>query len=324
MVHGLLPLASQLAHDHPLRQVVPWRAAKLAHDLDDPETALAVLAPLLLDEADPFEHYPNGLDACVPLAQRMWRHHGYGRPEVRRLLERCSSSHAARGDRYLHHHLQNHLAWDLACAGDLGALATHLKELWNLQPRDLQDGPTRHPRAPDAATSVPWLQLDAARTALRAGTWAGDAELVELAEDAFEEAADDAGLERSAEYWFLEPIAMARLRLQRPDPDEYVGAWFSAAPKLEHPRAGYHRALTRGFASLATEPHHAANDFDDAVRQAHFGGFGAEWEIDPAVLAAKIRGAYPQSAHSLANSHGVAVFTAALGALEREAPTTGR
>lgn len=304
--------------DHPLAAVLAWRRSKLAHDLGDPRTALAILEPLLSAPADPFAHYPRGLNAAGSLARAAWDRLGYGDPTLRLLWRRCSDAWRARGDGYLAHTAEVQLSWDQACAGDLGALSETLGAFAALQPGDLEGGPTRHPRAPDAPGSVPFLQLDLARTALRAGTWAQQPELLERAEDLLEEAAEEVGSQRTRDHWFLEPIALARLRLGRDDPDGYVSAWLALAPSLDHPRAGFHRALARAEASR-DDPHQAAAIFEDAERQARAGGYGPEWEIDPALQRALLLSIPAPTAAARIESHGVHVFDATaaiLGALE--------
>ena len=208
-----------LGADHPLTHRLRWRRAKLDHDRGRPAQGLDHLAPLL--EGDPFAHHDAGLDACAPLAQALWSTHGYGAPRLRALLAAAHAAHLERGDPYRAYQALVWRSWDLACHGDLAELSDTLERFSQLVPDTLAGGPSRHSRAADAATSVPWLQQDLARTALRAGTWARDPTLVDAAEDLLESSADDAGFERSQEYWFLEPLALARLRLDRPDPDDY-------------------------------------------------------------------------------------------------------
>lgn len=299
---------------HPLHAILAWRRAKLALDLGDAEASLACLAPLLEDPADPFAHYPQGLNAATPLASAAWDQLGYGHPTLRSLWARCSTAWRLRGDRYQEHAVQIQLAWDQACAGDLDRLADALDTFDALLPSELADGPTRHPRAPDAAGSVPYLQLDLARTVLRAGTWARQGWLLDRAEDLLEEAAEELDLQRTRAYWFLEPIALARLRLGRSDPDGYVTAWLALAPELDHPRAGFHRALARAEASR-DDRSTAASIFEDASRQARAGRYGPEWEIDPALQQALLLGVIDPVVVARIESHGVHVFDGTVAAL---------
>lgn len=300
-----VPLAATLGPDHALAQRLAWRRSKLAHDRSEAGAALDALVPIL--EADPFAHYPAGLDALPRLAEKQWHALGYGSEVLRTLLERAHASHLAVGDRFRALQARVLHAWDLACAGDLDELAEVLEDFSRLHPDDLDGGPTRHARAADAATSVPWLQQDLARTCLRAGTWSRRPDLVEAAEDVLETSADDAGFERETEYWFLEPIALARQRLGRPDPDDYMGAWLALAPRLKHPRAGYHRALARASA----EPDRGPSLLAHAAREAQHGDYGPEWEIDPLVEIGRLSGDEPPAARERIESHGVRVFAAA-------------
>ena len=315
------PTAAELGPDHPLTQRLAWRRSKLAHDLGHPVAALEALEPLLAGHADPFEHYPSGLQACATLATAYWDQVGYGAGVLRRLWLRCSAAWEARGDPYLALHARVQLAWDYACAGDGATLRQELERFADLLPQALDGGPTRHPSAPDAASSVPWLQLDVARTALRAATWSSDTALAERAEDVFEEAAEDAGLQRDAAYWFLEPMALVRLRLGRRDPDRYVEAWWRLAPKLQHPRAVFHRALAQAELDRhAGRDEAAARGFLTASREAQRGRYGPEWVIDPAVEQARIQGEVAPQIREMVRTQGVRVFTRALEGLKCDRP----
>ncbi len=292
VLHEIASAIEALDDDHPLRQIVAWRAAKIAHDRAKPGQALELLAPLLFTDADPFEHYPAGLSACAALTEAAWGQLGYRHPTVRRLWERASQAYEERGDPYLAATARVQLAWDYACGGDLGELAAVVIHFDEMPPRAFEGGPSRHPRAADAMTSLAWLQLDVARTQIRACTWRGTHTHLDAAVDLFETAADDAGLDRATAYWFLEPLALARLRLERPDPDDYVSAWLDLAPTLTHPRAAYHRAIARAMGAWvrSDQPERAAATLRDASRLASAGHFGAEWEIDPARHATALDG----------------------------------
>lgn len=314
VLDAALPVAATMGPEHSLRQVLAWRASKAAFDLGDTEAALLPLAPLVTSpEVDPFEHYPAGLGACVPLTHAAWSTLGYRRPVVRDLLARCRDAHRRREDPYQAWQIELQRAWDLACGGDLVELDQLLEDVGRLTPASLDGAPTRHPRAIDGPTSVPFLQLDLARTALRAATWARDPERADRAEDVMEGAADDAGIERETDYWFLEPMALARRRLQRADPDDYVSMWIRLAPAWSHPRASYHRALAR--AEAATSVEEGIRALDDAARQAHFQGHGPEWEISPTLEAARRAHRRPDAVASLVESHQVHVFADPLAAL---------
>lgn len=301
LLDDVSPHAEELDLDHPLRHRLAWRRAKVLFDLGDAPGAVALLEPIA---HAPFAHYPSGLDACATLAQAVWSQAGYGLPALRGLLEAAHRAHEGAGDPYRALQSLVWRSWDLACAGDLDELQGVLEHFVHLHPDDLAGGPTRHSRATDAATSVPWLQQDLARTALRACTWAREPHLVDAAEDLLETSADDAGLDREREYWFVEPIAMARIRLGRPDPDDYAGAWVTLAPGLKHPRAGYHRALARA----STDPGRAPVELPHAAREAVQGDYGPEWEIDPLLELGRITGTVPPEALARIESHRVLVF----------------
>lgn len=298
-------LTEPLGPDHALAHTLAWRRSKVAHDQHDARAALDAVTPLL--EHGPFEHYPAGLDACARLATQFWAVAGYGSPALRTLLTRAHEAHRTAGDLYRAYQTTVWRSWDLACAGDLEELTRVLEAFSILHPDQLAGGPSRHSRAADSATSVPWLQQDLARTTLRAATWARRSELADAAEDVLETSADDAGFEREQEYWFLEPIALARIRLGRPDPDDYGSAWLALAPRLSHARAGYHRSLARASA----EPEDAVSALQHAAREAAHEGYGPEWEIDPLVEVGRLTGNEPTGVQTRIDSHGVHVFRAA-------------
>jgi len=305
--------AQALEDDHPLRQVAAWRRAKLAHDAGDSARALAALEPVLA-HPDPFSHYPRGLDACQPLARSYWDQHGYGAPVLRMLWDRYAARQLADGDRYLHWAGRVQLAWDLAAAGDLVGVRDTLEQVACLAPSSFRAGPTRDPRAHDAPSSVAWLQLDMARTALRAATWAADNELGALAVELMEDGAEEAGLQRDEAFWFLEPIGLYRWRGGLSDPEDYTHAWWAAAPRLTHGRAPLHRALAAAEQTAATDPLGAAAALIAVADLAAERRWGPEWEIDALLRAARLAGpraepAWTQRAADRAAAYGVGVFT---------------
>jgi len=295
-------LCDALDAEHPLRTKTRWRLAKAHHDAGEADRALGALAPLL-DDDDPFLGYPQGLDAVHALAVQAWHRIGYDDPRVDRLWERAESGHDAAGDPVRAAQASLQRLWAAACRGE--SLTEALERFATLDPHPFEAGPSRHPRAPDAGGSVPWLQLDAARTALRAATWSRDAELADLAEDLFEDAATEAELDRAREIWFVEPIALVRCRLGRPDPDDYATTWFELAGRIDHPRRAYHHRVA--LAEAASDPERRTLRYREAAGVAREGDHGPEWVTDALIQAGDRAGA-----RALVERYGLRVFVATL------------
>jgi len=223
---------------HPLRSVVAWRRAKAAYDAGESEEILDALAAVL-STADPFAAYPQGLAAVEPIARRCWDELGYGLDAVEALWEAYIGAQQERGDPWLAACGRSQLAWSWACEGRLDELWQLLVEIGGLGPRDFGDGPTRHPRATDAATSVFFAQMDVARSGLRAAVWGRDERLGREADEVYADALAEAGVE--PDYWYVECAARAALCFGWRS--ELPSAWPGAAAALSHERADLHRAL---------------------------------------------------------------------------------
>ncbi|MEO0603894.1 MAG: hypothetical protein AAF211_20830 [Myxococcota bacterium] len=299
-------LSDRLEPDHVLRFKTRWRLAKAHHDQERPSDALTALDPLV-EAGDPFAGYPQGLDAVGALAVEAWHRLGYADPRVDRLFVAAEAVHQATGDRVRATQARLQRLWASACRGDGDAVRAELQAFVELDPGSFESGPSRHPRAPDAAGSVAWLQLDAARTALRVATWARDPELADLAEDAFEDAATDADLDREGEIWFLEPIALVRRRLARPDPDDYARTWLDLAGRIDYPRRAYHHRVALAEAARGDDPSRLATRYREAADVALEHDHGPEWAIDALVEAAE-----PERARELVERYGVDVFAPTL------------
>ncbi|MEN0067919.1 MAG: hypothetical protein AAGA48_37665 [Myxococcota bacterium] len=296
-----------LATDHPLRAKTRWRLAKVHHDEARPTQALDALTPLLSDEGDPFVGYPQGLDAVGAIAEQVWHRLGYRESRVDVLWRAVERAHEATADRVRATQARLQRLWSTSCRGERDRLSTELEDFSMLDPRAFAEGPSRHPRAPDAVGSVPWLQLDAARTALRAATWSGDAALADLAEDLFEDAATDADLDRDNEIWFLEPIALVRRRWQRPDPDGYAAMWFDLAGRIDYPRRDYHQRVALAEAARPAEITTTHQRYAEAAKVADDGDYGPEWVIDALAQADAVG-----EARSMMVRYGVLAFESTL------------
>jgi len=231
-----------------VRAVVAWRLAKACYDLGRTDEMLTALAPEL-DADAPFERYPQGLGAVELLARRWWDERGYGHPSIEKLWTAYVAAQEDHGDPWLAACGRAQLAWSWACEGQREALWKLLVHTGGLGPRDFGRGPTRHPRADDASTSVFFAQMDVARIALRAAEWLGDEAMAREAYEVYADALAEA--DEPADYWFV-------------------------AEALDHPRAPLHRALAAAQVNGDATELVARLSMADAA--------GPEWGIDARLL----------------------------------------
>ncbi len=287
--------------------ITRWRSAKAAFDQEDPAGALTAIEPLLqLDE--PFADYAGGLKAVGPMTRLAWDQLGYGDRRPERLWQAWTAHHRRIGDPFLAAMGEVHAAWPLACRGELDALSALLERWAAVTPRRFGSGPHRHAEAPDTPASVFWVQRDVARTVLRGATWAGADRLAWLAWEALEDAMEDTGGDRTADYWFLESVARAGLRFGWEDALSYLPPWEEAAARLEHPRADLHRALTAGELSRHRgDPDTAREHFLAAVLAV--GDSGPEWLADALREAARCGAATLPDLDEVIHRRGLHAFT---------------
>ncbi|TNE92302.1 MAG: hypothetical protein EP330_02245 [Deltaproteobacteria bacterium] len=248
---------------------VCWRRAKAEHDFGDAHGVLDALTPLLA-QPDPFAGSEAALSATETLARQVRDALGYASPVPDALLRRAAEAWRRRDDPVRALWVEVQLAWSLACRGELLELRALLTEAERLRPRDVRQSQSRHARAKDAAESLAWMQLDLARAVLRGATWVGDVDATFSALESLEDAAEDTGLRRLADPWFLENAVAAALLLgETPDPD-YLAAWPTALATADAPRRALHDALR--VALLGEAP------FTPAAELAAASGLGPEWE----------------------------------------------
>lgn len=288
-----------------LRSAVRWRLAKARYDHGDATGLLPAVLPLL--DQDPFAGGARTLRAVDPVLRRHWDHVGYGEPAAIELLAAARRAHAEAGDPFLSARADVHAAWQLACTGDLEALADLVHRWSRLSPRQFGPGPHRHPSAPDTPSSVHWVVIDLARTWLRAATWARAEGAAWRARELLEDAAEDAGLRRQTDPWFLDAIARAGLAFDDAEALVYLPAWRAALDAVQGPRGDHHRALARAWAS--DDP--AA--FAEAAELAERHHLGPEWAAS-AWCEALDRGHGPaaERAAALVSERGVRVFASRL------------
>lgn len=303
-------LAHTLEEDHPLRQVTSWRLAKAEFDFGSARRMLDALQDVLALD-DPFAHYPGGLLAVDRLARRFWDEVGYGEPLILHLWDAAARAWERQGDAYLAAGAKVQQAWELACRGDKTGLRELLVRVGNLTPNNFGDGPHRHPRAPDAPSSVYWVQLDLGRTVLWASCWMRDDRLAWEAHEVFEDAAEGAAIERGDEVWYLDPALRAALTFGWPH-RQHLRAWVPALERVKEPtRRAVHLGLARGLLTREEGDRPMARaHFIAASQAAEEGRAGPEWVVDGLVEALH-EAASPEDqakAQAVMDAHGVRAF----------------
>ena len=297
--------ADQLGDPH-WTAVCRWRAAKAAWDDQDAPAVLAFVDPLLALE-DPFADYLAGLKAVEPATTLVWDTLGYGDPRPEQLWAAWTRHHRSVGDPYLAAMGEVKGAWARACQGDVDALHALLERWTAMTPRRFGTGPHRHAEAPDATSSLFWVQRDVARTALRGATWCLDERLAWMAAEALEDAMEDTGAVRLSDFWFLEPMCRAHLRFGGLDAGGYLDAWRDAAQTLAHERAPFHRALQEGELARAAG---ATAQARGAFERAHEvgAGLGPEWSTDALVEACAAGAERWDEAEALVSRYSLGAF----------------
>lgn len=290
---------------HPLVARTAWRRAKAAFDVGATDEMLACLERVLTLEA-PFADHPQGLRAVEPIARRWWDERGYGDARIPALWQAFVAAWRDGGDPWLAASGEAQLAWEWACSGELERLRQRLVVLGGMGPRDFGDGPTKHPRAADAPSSVWFAQMDLARTALRAAVWARDEALAREAHEVYADALAEAELDEDADHWFLETAGRAERTFGwRGDLAE---RWLASAVRLEHPRARLHRALAEGVGNGWPSALVQVLDAADAA--------GPEWGVDLRLEIGAMGddpdGVHLAEARRIAAERGVGVFRSRL------------
>ncbi|MCB9680959.1 MAG: hypothetical protein H6733_05755 [Alphaproteobacteria bacterium] len=292
---------------------VAWRLAKARFDHGQHATTLDALEPLLAttwrernlwgvrEVVGPFDHYPKGLAALPALTRRVWDHEGYRHAALPPLWEAWIAAWQARGDAFSAAWGQVTFAWQQAATGAVDAVRDVTHRIGRLGPKDFADAPTHHPRADTAEGSAAWLQLDAARTLLRAATWAGRERVAWEASELLEDAAEDVALDRRADFWFLDALLQAAARFGWSDPVTRYGDALAAfadadpASRRHPPLAEAHRARARAWRAAIDGRSEACALFADAARALHADHAGPEWVVQAWLDAAGQPGAPPDA-----------------------------
>lgn len=166
--------------DQPLTVRVAWKLAKAHADFGDPCEVIRCLDPVV-GRADLFSAYPQGVVGATRAARSHQDRYGFSDSTVRGLWRALAEHHKESGDPLQAAQAQLQLAWDSACRGE--GVDEALGPVLRLTHAELEGGSSRHPRAIDAPSSLAWLHVDAAHTAIRAAVWIGDAEEAAAAAD---------------------------------------------------------------------------------------------------------------------------------------------
>lgn len=286
--------------DAALLGVACWRLAKLRYDAGEAEGLIDALAPLVQlkveergvwgvkQQVGPFDHYEAGLRALPAIARRHWDHLGYAHPIVEQLWLAYSEAQRQRQDPFLAAWGDVQRSWQLACTGRLDELVALTLTYARLTPARFGPGPHRHPRADDAASSVHWVQVDLARTLLCAATWLHDEPRAWEAMELLEDAAEDAGLERSVDFWFLDAVLRSAGRFARTEiVERYLPAYEAVLASEPIELAPAHRARGQAWLAFlrrqrATAQEHASLALD--LTRHHRAG--PEWVVETALLGA--------------------------------------
>jgi hypothetical protein len=276
-----------------------WRLAKARHDTDPAAGLIDALTPLVSQQVEergvwgikhdvgPFDHYEAGLRALPLLTRQHWDHHGYGSDIVDRMWRAYIAKQHEREELYLMSWGQVQLCWQLACSGKLDDLSDIVLAFARLSPERFTQGGHQHPRANDIPSSVYWVQLDLSRALLRGATWAHQERRAWEAMELMEDAAEDVGLNRHQDFWFLDAILRSAGRFGDERTVKRYLEPYAALIDAGNDIADVH--LERGKAWIAflqrkqaTTERHASQALDLA-RHHHA---GPEWVVESALLAA--------------------------------------
>lgn len=251
--------AALALRDVSLLSTAAWRLAKARYDGGLNDQLIEPLAPLVSERwrarslwgtrevVGPFDHYEQGLAALAPLSRRHHDHVGYGGDVLPALWDAWVAVRERREEPVLVAWGQVQRAWWMACTGRLDSLFELVHRYTVLPPSAFAHDRHRHARAPDPPGSLPWVQLDLARTLLHAATWAGVDKLAAEALDHLEDAAEDAELDRHGDFWFLDAILRASERFGWGSEPTYASAYAHLTAQGDVPEV--HRL--RGAALLA-------------------------------------------------------------------------
>jgi len=274
LAEAVLVLAATEERD--LRVRVAWRYAKAAHDAGDLSALSASIDNLLATDDTMAD--AGAIRAVSAISKRWWDTAGYRDDRPARLWLALSEHHRSAGDPWLAASAETQRTWHLACAGALDALDASVDDLLATDPRRFGAGPSRHPDAPDAPTSVWWAQLARLRTALWSAAWTGRPDRARDLLDALLDAADAAEVSIEADPWLIDPAMRAALTAgEGALIDRWASAWTATLSRRGEERAELHLALALG---LTGEPDDAPLHLERAAAIAADRSLGPEWQVD--------------------------------------------
>jgi hypothetical protein len=270
--------AEALPDDHPLRAVVGWRRVKVAFDRGDMPALLQAM-DAVTGELHPFDASSAALRGAEPVARRLWDAAGYGLPCMERMWVAYTKTWRDAGDPWMAACGETQLAWEWACSGRLDEVGQLLERTARLDPRSFGTGPSRHPLAADAPTSVWFAQMDHARVALQGAVWGCEEGLARVAAELYADALADAELNEDDDIWFLEGVGRAEVRFDWPR--TVAPRWHKRAATASHPRVAFHGALAQAvLAPTRDSLADLVGHFDAAD------AYGPEWGVDARIEAA--------------------------------------
>lgn len=280
--------ADPVQDDPTLFAAACWRLARARYDNGLHEHLLEAVAPLLDTHrrvrgtfgvrrvVGPFDAYEPALRAVGPLARAVADHHGYHDPTLRALWTALSEWAEREQDGYLRWWSVVERAWVDAVTGRIDEVRAVSHQVSALRP-SAGLSQHRHTRASRPEQSVPWLQVDMARTRLRAEVWAGDRR---GALDSVEEILDAcAGVDLAPHHdpWVLDALRHAHLAYDLPRvPDAWRRGWDALPEMPELPEPHRLRVGAR-----------TAADHARAARELHRRRAGPEWVVEAWLQAAE-------------------------------------
>lgn len=263
----------------PLHARAGWRLAKAAFDFHDLGYLGIALDHLLVNELALDD--PSALRALPRLSQRWWDTAGYRDPRLSTLWQAWSTRRQEQGDPWLAATGHAHLAWSLACTGQLDALDDLTEHILSLDPRRFGDGPHRHPDAPDTRSSVWWAQLELLRPSLWSTAWSPRRDRARDLLDALLDAAAAADIEVASSAWDLDPAMRAAIANDLSAfVDRWAEPWIAGLRDLDHPRASFHLALAQGLLQARASQPASIEALEVAASIAEASDIGPEWQAD--------------------------------------------
>ncbi|TNE86944.1 MAG: hypothetical protein EP330_20260 [Deltaproteobacteria bacterium] len=265
-----------------------WRLADMLRDADQPEAMLESLDALVASGA-PFANLQGAKawEAANATARKFWDFVGYDTERLIPLFD-ALREHYASNDPYMAAQADELSAWQFACRGDRDGMQALLDRYRDMTPSQFGTGRHRHTRADSTGSSVYWVTMEIARSALRMGAWMHDEAIARDAWDVHRVAARKAG-QRATEFpHFLEASMIAALQFGW---DEVIEAstedYDTAIRGWDGGRTDYHQAVHKAVHLVLAGQHGEASDaWRDVATIADEMHYGPEWVGDFLLRAA--------------------------------------